>query len=159
MILDRLLELLRPPVDTDVKLAGVSMFLGKQLDAYEPRVRSLEARQLQRGEQGPKGPQGDTGKDGKDGRDGTNGKDGRDGKDGKNGKDGKQGVSVVDSWIAADNHLMLSMSDGKEIDAGDLAAIDGHVQQIMSTQLANYQITVSATPPGSPQVNDLWLQI
>jgi hypothetical protein len=159
MILDRLLELLRPPVDTDVKLAGVSMFLGKQLDAYEPRVRSLEARQLQRGEQGPKGPQGDTGAPGKDGRDGKDGAPGKAGKDGKNGKDGKDGVSIVDSWIAADNHLMLQMSDGKEIDAGDLAAIDGHVQQIMNTQLANYQITVSTTPPGSPQVNDLWLQI
>ena len=30
---------------------------------------------------------------------------------------------------------------------------------LMEKQVANYQITVSATAPQSPQVNDLWYDI
>jgi hypothetical protein len=54
---------------------------------------------------------------------------------------------------------VLKLSNGEEIDAGDLAAIDGRVRQVINTQLANPQIVVSSVAPSNPQINDLWLQI
>lgn len=105
------------------------------------------------------------GKDGKDGKPGPRGPAGRDGRDGVSikgekgdkgdpgvhgkgikgdqgppGKDGvgipgKDGISIVDTWIAADNHLVVKLSDGKEIDAGVIGS--STAQQIISTQVAS----------------------
>lgn len=165
-MLQRVIELLKPDVSTDAKLTGVSLLVGKTLDKYDSRLKTLEIKTLipiERGEQGRPGKDGARGKDGENGRDGLNGKDGTDGKDGKAGKagvKGKDGVSVVDAEIAVDDHLVLKLSDGKIIDAGELPSIDaGKIQQIVSTQTARDQITVSATAPQNPQVNDLWLDI
>lgn len=69
------------------------------------------------GEQGPQGP---AGKDGKDGLNGRDGKDGIDGKDGKDGIDGKDGVSVVDATVDFDGSLVITLSDGNQIDAGQI---------------------------------------
>ncbi|AXF52303.1 MAG: collagen triple helix repeat protein [Caudoviricetes sp.] len=60
------------------------------------------------------------GVDGKDGADGKNGIDGVDGKDGSDGKNGEDGISVVSASINEENHLIFSMSNGAEIDAGEL---------------------------------------
>jgi len=66
------------------------------------------------------GPQGPEGKQGKDGKSivGPQGRDGKDGKDGVDGQTGSDGVSVVDAYFAADNSLVLVLSNGEEIDAG-----------------------------------------
>lgn len=78
------------------------------------------------------GPPGKDGKDGKDGVDGATGPQGergpmgpagpagKDGTDGKDGKDGEDGVSVVDARMDVDNHLVLVLSNGNEIDAGEI---------------------------------------
>lgn len=64
------------------------------------------------------------GKDGKDGKDGKNGLpgpagiNGAPGKDGIDGEDGKDGVSVVDAKIDFDGSLVITLSNGNEIDAG-----------------------------------------
>ena len=76
----------------------------------------------------------------KDGRDGINGKDGRDGKDGRNGKDGLKGdkgdtgqagrdgidgvdgVSVVNANIDFDGSLVITLSDGREINVGEVVS-------------------------------------
>lgn len=78
----------------------------------------------------------------KDGRDGINGKDGRDGKDGRNGKDGLKGdkgdtgqagrdgidgvdgVSVVNANIDFDGSLIITLSDGREINVGEVVSQD-----------------------------------
>lgn len=75
----------------------------------------------------------------------------------KSPKDGKHGVSVVDAEIAADDHLVLKLSDGEIIDAGELPKADG--EKFYSQQLMNWQITVSATAPADPSINDLWYDI
>lgn len=67
---------------------------------------------------GPQGERGADGRQGVDGKDGLNGRDGRDGKDGVDGQAGIDGVSVVDAYFAADNSLVLVLSNGEEIDAG-----------------------------------------
>jgi len=78
----------------------------------------------------------------KDGRDGINGKDGRDGKDGKAGRDGKDGsqgpqgpkgkdgvdgldgVSVANANIDFDGSLIIALSNGKEINVGEVVSSD-----------------------------------
>ena len=79
------------------------------------------------GEKGEKGDKGDTGSAGRDGKDGINGKDGvnglngLNGKDGIDGKDGKDGISVVDARVDFDGSLVLTLSDGTELDAGKVS--------------------------------------
>ena len=165
-MLQRVIELLRPDVSTDAKLKGVSLLIGKTLEKYDSRLKTLEIKTLipiERGEQGRPGKDGARGRDGVDGRDGV-GKDGapgRDGKDGvsKQGKPGKDGVSVVDAEIAVDDHLVLKLSDGKIIDAGELPKADGTQSSSVHVSGNAYQITVSTTAPSNPQLNDLWYDI
>lgn len=73
-----------------------------------------------KGDPGSQGPQGLPGRDGKDGLDGRNGRDGRDGVNGADGADGIDGVSVVNAEVTFDNALVLKLSDGTEIDAGQI---------------------------------------
>lgn len=159
-MLDKLIVLLKPDVSQDVKLSGVALFIGKMFERMDGRVVRLEERQLQRGEKGDRGEKGQQGDRGKDGKNGVDGRDGKDGKDGKNGTKGKDGVGIKDVSLAADNHLVVKMTDGKEIDVGDLELVIGKgTQHIISTSLMNNQVYVSATAPSNPSLNDLWLDI
>ncbi len=58
------------------------------------------------------------GEDGKDGIDGQNGKNGKDGQDGAPGADG---VGIVNVYINEQGHLMVVLSSGETIDAGEIA--------------------------------------
>jgi len=69
------------------------------------------------GEKGPKGDKGDTGV-GKDGKDGVAGKDGADG------SDGEDGVGVQDATVDFDGHLVLTLTNGEEVDAGSVKDIN-----------------------------------
>lgn len=162
-MLDRLKKLLEPEVSLNAKLIGVSLFIGKAVESLTERIVGLEARQLEKGERGEKGdtgPQGERGEKGDPGLQGLPGiagLPGKDGKDGKDGKTGKAGVSVVDSEIAADGHLVFKLSDGRMIDAGPLPENDSTSGVFVSGNA--WQIAVSATAPSNPQLNDLWLDI
>lgn len=157
---DKIVSLLKPQASTEAKLSVISIFIGKMMEMYENRIERLEERQLQKGDKGDKGERGEPGRDGKDGRDGRDGADGigKDGKNGKDGSNGKDGVAVVDADIAADDHLVLKLSNGKLIDAGELPKADASIGGVHVSGNA-WQITVSATQPASPQLNDLWLDI
>ena len=78
------------------------------------------------GPQGEQGPAGERGADGRNGRDGVNGingpngVNGKDGASGKDGSDGTNGVSVVDVEVDFDNHLLITLSTGRVIDAGEI---------------------------------------
>ena len=72
----------------------------------------------EQGLQGPKGEQGDRGLDG------ANGRDGRDGKDGRDGVDGQDGVGVTDAKIDFDGSLVITLSDGREINVGEVVPVD-----------------------------------
>ncbi len=163
---DKLLPLLKREASPDVKLSVISLFIGKMMEVYDKRINFLEDRQLQKGEQGD---QGIPGKDGRDGRDGKEGQKGQDGKDGLNGKDGKpgakgkdgtDGVSVVGAEVAPDEHLVLNLSNGNIIDAGKLPkAKAASVKDRVHVAGNAFQVTVSATAPSNPALNDLWLDI
>ena len=164
MILNKLKSLISPPVDTDVKLKGIGLFLGKTLDNFVQRVEKLEERQLLKGDKGDKGesvtgPVGPIGPKGADGKDGTQGPKGDKGDTGKVGPKGPKGVSVVDAEVALDGNLVLKLSDGTIIDAGEIVQQVTKSSQTYLKQLSNFQIVVSSTAPQSPQVNDLWYDI
>jgi hypothetical protein len=72
---------------------------------------------------------GKDGIDGKDGKDGVNGKDGVDGVSvtgpkGDNGADGEDGVGVQDAHIDFDGSLIIILTDGKEINVGEVVPMD-----------------------------------
>jgi hypothetical protein len=108
------------------------------------------------GKQGPLGPQGPQGIPGMTGSQGPMGPSGP---AGPSGKDGADGVSVVDAKVDFDNSLVLKLSDGTEIDAGQLniGQSGGNVSVIQ--QYAGPTTTVSVTEPVSPQVGDIWYDI
>jgi hypothetical protein len=78
------------------------------------------------------GAPGKDGRHGKDGRDGKDGRPGRDGigiqgpagRDGAPGKDGIDGVSVTAAKIDFDGSLIITLSDGREINAGEVVPLD-----------------------------------
>lgn len=71
-----------------------------------------------------KGPKGDRGEKGDRGLDGAPGKDGRNGIDGKDGKDGNDGISVTDAKIDFDGSLVITLSNGREINVGEVLPLD-----------------------------------
>ncbi len=160
---EKILALLRPSADTDLKLSVVSLFFAKAFESLYPRIESLESRQLQKGDKGEKGDKGDRGEKGEQGERGIQGLIGKDGIPGKDGKDGKKGdkgsdgVGIVNAEISMDDHLVLKRSDGKVIDAGELPK-----QALPSNVFVSgngYQITVSSSAPLNPNINDLWFDV
>ena len=73
---------------------------------------------------GQQGLQGEKGERGDRGLDGANGRDGRDGKDGRDGQDGVDGVGVRDAKIDFDGSLVISLTDGREINCGEVVSVD-----------------------------------
>lgn len=101
----------------EAKIAGLAVLLDKELLRLSEVVlntKKLQGPQGEQGLQGPKGEQGDRGFDG------ANGKDGSDGKDGKDGHEGKDGVGVQDAKIDFDGSLVITLTNGREINAGDV---------------------------------------
>ena len=90
---------------------------------------------------GPVGATGTQGRDGENGKDGRDGQNGSNGVDGKDGIDGVDGVSVVDAYFAADNSLVLVLSNGEEIDAGIPfglgSSVSGNVNVLTQTGSSN----------------------
>lgn len=85
----------------------------------ERRIASIkDGRDGQDGRDGVDGTPGKPGKDGKDGR------PGRDGKDGVNGVDGQDGISVVNVFLDFDNSLVIELSNGRQINAGEVLPPD-----------------------------------
>ena len=100
-----------------LQLAAVVGKLKKKVSELDSKADTIIKLEGPQGKQGPKGEKGNPGKDGLPGKDGRDGVDGKDGKDGKAGKDG---VSVVDAYIDIDNSLVLKLSNGIEVSAGEL---------------------------------------
>ncbi len=92
-------------------------------------------------------------KDGRDGRDGKDGKDGKigpqgpkgdrgiDGKDGKDGVAGQDGVSVTDAKIDFDGSLVITLSNGREINVGEVVSTE-LAEKIKVTMSTNTALTI-----------------
>jgi hypothetical protein len=95
---------------------------GKYDDLYGMLERRISS--IQDGRDGIDGRDGRNGRDGKDGKDGAAGRDGRDGVDGVNGMDGADGISIADMRLDFDNSLIITLSNGREINAGEILPPD-----------------------------------
>ena len=86
-------------------------------NAIEKRVLTI-----QDGRDGIDGTDGRNGKDGRDGKLGVPGQRGVDGKNGQDGIDGQDGVSVRGAKIDFDGSLVITLSNGNELNVGEVVA-------------------------------------
>jgi len=107
-------------------------------NSIEKRVLSIKD-----GRDGVNGNDGRDGKDGKSGRDGLKGDRGVDGQAGRDGVDGVDGVSVVNANIDFDGSLIISLSDGREINVGEVVSADiAEKIKVISTMSTNAAIAI-----------------
>lgn len=98
--------------DIRTRFEGVGTQLEKRISNIKDGRDGIDGRD---------GKDGDPGRPGKDGKDG---RPGRDGKDGVNGVDGQDGISVVNVFLDFDNSLVIELSDGRQINAGEILPPD-----------------------------------
>jgi hypothetical protein len=85
----------------------------------EKRVASI-----QDGRDGINGTDGRDGRDGKPGKDGAPGRQGAQGPAGKDGRDGVDGVSVTNAYLDFDGGLVITLSNGNEINVGEIMPME-----------------------------------
>lgn len=137
-----------------LKVAEAVGSLKKQVITISDKTDTITKLQGPKGDKGDKGEQGIPGPKGVPGADGVPGAPGEAGKDGE---DGKDGVSVVDAKIALDNSLVITLSDGNEIDAGQI--LPGKGDSVLLSQQTFPQLPrvwVQPTEPTTPQEGDVW---
>ena len=117
-------------INPDIKLLAVHDNLEKQIKALK----------LKHGVDGAKGDQGDRGAQGASGAQGAAGAQGA---SGDQGDQGDQGVSVIEATVALDNHLVFKLSDGNEIDAGEISGGTGGDQYFRSGSKVTINNTTS----------------
>lgn len=119
----------------------------------ESRVRSIKD-----GKDGKDGKNGANGRDGRDGSTGPMGPKGKDGLNGRDGKDGVDGISVTDAHIDFDGSLIISLSNGRTINVGEVVAPDltekikviangGGTSQVVLDTLASLQTQINNLIP------------
>jgi hypothetical protein len=114
-------------------------------DRFDAVGNSIEKRVLsiKDGRDGANGTDGRNGKDGKSGRDGLKGDRGVDGQAGRDGVDGVDGISVVNAQIDFDGSLVITLSDGRELNVGEVVSADvAEKIKVISTMSTNAAIAV-----------------
>lgn len=120
-------------------------------NAIEKRVASIKD-----GRDGINGVDGRDGKDGKPGRDGQIGPKGRDGLNGRDGVDGKDGVSVTNAHLDFDGSLVITLSNGTEIDVGEVVPMDlAEKIKIVSNGGGTSQYVVDTLASLQNQINNI----
>jgi len=113
---------------------------------YDETGKAIERRvaNIKDGRDGRNGIDGKPGKDGKSGRDGLQGARGIDGLNGINGIDGQDGVSVVNANIDFDGSLIITLSDGRELNVGEVVSQElAQKIQVISTMSTNGAVGIS----------------
>jgi hypothetical protein len=114
-------------------------------DRFDAVGNNIEKRVLsiKDGRDGANGTDGRDGKDGKSGRDGLKGDRGVDGQAGRDGVDGVDGVSVTNAHIDFDGSLVISLSDGRELNVGEVVSQDiAEKIKVISTMSTNAAIAI-----------------
>ena len=89
------------------------------------------------------GQDGKNGKDGRDGKQGPAGSTGPAGRDGSPGRDGVDGISVQDAKIDFDGSLVITLSDGRELNVGEVVGSDiAEKIRVVNTMSTNSSITL-----------------
>ena len=119
--------------------------------AIEKRVSTIKD-----GRDGINGVDGRDGKDGKPGRDGQVGPKGRDGLNGRDGIDGQDGVSVTNAHLDFDGSLVITLSNGTEIDVGEVMPMDlAEKIKIVSNGGGTSQYVVDTLASLQTQINNI----
>ena len=119
----------------------------------EKRVASI-----QDGRDGINGTDGRDGRDGKPGKDGAPGRQGAQGPAGKDGRDGVDGVSVTNAYLDFDGGLVITLSNGNEINVGEIVPMElasqikvitngGGTSQYVLDTLASLQTQINTLIP------------
>ena len=120
-------------------------------NAIETRVANIKD-----GKDGADGRDGARGLDGRPGRDGQQGPAGAPGRDGRDGVDGVDGVSVTDAKIDFDGSLIISLSNGREINVGEVVAPDvAEKIRVVANGGGTSQSVIDALASLQEQINDL----
>lgn len=123
--------------------------LGNKITA---RVNSIRD-----GRDGTNGSDGRDGLDGRPGRDGAQGPAGPAGRDGVNGVDGVDGVSVTNAKIDFDGSLVISLSNGREINVGEVVAPDvAEKIRIVANGGGTSQTVIDALASLQTQINNIY---
>ena len=143
--------------NVDLVLQALKKIEANMLSRVENTAQVVENRveTIKDGKDGKDGLQGPKGEKGDRGFDGVNGKDGRDGKDGKDGIDGVDGVGVSDAHIDFDGALIIKLTNGNEINVGEVLPMDlsekirvitngGGTSQYVLDALASLQAQIDA---------------
>jgi len=119
----------------------------------EKRVASIAD-----GRDGINGTDGRDGRDGKAGKDGTPGRQGAQGPAGKDGRDGVDGISVTNAYLDFDGGLVITLSNGNEINVGEIVPMElatqikvitngGGTSQYVLDTLASLQTQINTLIP------------
>jgi len=119
----------------------------------EKRVASI-----QDGRDGINGTDGRDGRDGKPGKDGAPGRQGPQGPAGKDGINGVDGVSVTNAYLDFDGGLVITLSNGNEINVGEIVPMElasqikvitngGGTSQYVLDTLASLQTQINTLIP------------
>ena len=112
---------------------------------YDETGKTIEKRvaSIKDGRDGQDGIDGRAGKDGRPGRDGATGPRGIDGLNGSNGIDGQDGISITDAHIDFDGSLIITLSDGKLLNVGEVVSQDiAEKINVISTMSTNAALTI-----------------
>ena len=112
---------------------------------YDETGKALEKRvaSIKDGKDGKNGQDGRNGKDGRPGRDGAAGAQGQRGQDGANGRDGEDGISISDAHIDFDGSLIITLSDGRVLNVGEVVSQDiAEKIKVISTMSTNGAVAI-----------------
>lgn len=123
-------------LSTDIKLLAV-------YDKLEQKLNKLSLKAGERGpagDKGEKGEKGDVGQRGPKGDTGSVGPSGMEGKAGEKGEKGETGTSITDVRVDFDNHLVVTFSDGVDVDAGEIQTQKGEsAQSVLMSSISGFK--------------------
>jgi hypothetical protein len=147
-------QIVTADASTEAKLEALGILLDKILSKFDSKIVETSK------EVGPQGPKGDKGDRGPAGPEGPVGPSGAPGKDGVDGAKGDDGVGVVDAKVDFDGSLVITLSNGAEIDAGMVVSPDvatnfnTFLSKSGSISIGKYVVDAGLTVAGYVEVQD-----
>lgn len=143
--------------NVDLVLQALKRIEADMLKRVDSSAETVETRvkAIKDGKDGKNGIDGRAGKDGINGKAGQDGRNGKDGLNGVSGERGQDGISVSDAHIDFDGSLIISLSNGQELNVGEVVPFDvaekiriigngGGTSQFVIDTLASLQASIDA---------------
>ena len=144
--------------NVDLVLQALKRIESEMLDRVNGTVQTIENRvkSIKDGKDGINGRDGKDGKDGRPGKDGKDGRNGRDGLQGLPGADGQDGVGVADAHIDFDGSLVITLTNGNQINVGEVVAPDlAESIKVISNGGGTSQLVLDTLASLQTQINNL----